>query len=128
MTAPWLPQLKAKFSALGEASLDQLEKMVQSFEDTMIKNKPEERSLEPYLIKTRRAVSQLIHALEISPEAADNPRLFFRLEARELDFSLGENVYSTTPRLLIKVPDRREEGGKGPITIEPVGTLVNLVD
>jgi len=123
MSSPWSSHLKAKFGTLDAAALSQLETMVQNFETAMIANKPKDRSEETYLIKTRRAVNQLIHSLVLDPESK-SPKVYFRLEGRELDFVLGENVYSTTPRLLIKVPAAREDGATGFIKIDPVGEAV----
>lgn len=124
MTNSWTPQLKAKFGTLDAPALQQLDQMVQGFEAAMVANKPKERSEGPYAIKTRRAVNQLIHSLVLDTAQEGTPRVVFRLEAREVDFALADNIYSTAPRLLLKVPAAREEGASGPIKVEQIGDVV----
>lgn len=124
MANSWTPQLKAKFGTLDGPALQQLDQMVQSFEAAMVANKPKDRSDEPYALKTRRAVNQLIHSLVLDPAQEAAPRVLFRLEAREIDFVLADNIYSTTPRLLMKVPAARDDGASGPVKIEQVGDVV----
>lgn len=86
--------------------------------DLRIDNPEIRKKLDAALIEFERstkrsqgAVAYVLDQLYVRRESGiDEPMLGMSLPMRELDFAPGHPVYSITPRLLLKVPDRWREG------------------
>ena len=118
-----LARIQNKFPTLDGAATQALQTIFRDFEAALDAAKPKET--DGYAIKVDRALDCALHNLVIVP-GESGPKLFSRIEARDLDFTFGESVYSTTPRLLFRVPVARENPGAPPVVVEAVSKVVAL--
>lgn len=98
-----------------------VEDAVQLLKDEMLAVRQPHLTEANHMIKVRAALDHVLNSLTVEMTATGAPELLYTLNLPELDFTFSEPVYSTVPRLLLKVPAKG-----GPIDIVPTDKPVPI--
>jgi hypothetical protein len=117
------PYLESWFTGYHEGShYAAVAGAIEHLKDGMLAAKQDHLSDDNHAIKVRAALDYVMQHIEVETSASGAPEFLFNLQLNELDFSFSEPVYSTVPRLLLRVPDRHD----GPVDVIPTDKPVPI--